>query len=402
VAKGISIGAQVRELRRRRGLTQEELARAAGLSPQVIRKLEQGRGLVRFETLHAIARVLGVETVMMSTSTTPDPELPASEAREAALAEIRGVLDPPTLPAGAPLWRDQDVEQPDLPQLRQAVTKLGRLYDADRYDQVAQLAPALVRSAHYHVDALDRSREAVAVRADLLGIVGRYLIQVRQHDLASIALRLAIADAEQIENLTLISSIVSSRAWAMMRQARFGDAERLAVAWADNLEPRMSTASPEHVAAWGKLLRRAAGAAIRNNRPEQATEMTTLAATAATRVGREIGAPGHATFGPVTAGIQRVENELLLGRPDRALATAASMPAGPATGWKRHRVDVARAAVMVGDVDRATEIMTELRLSVPGWLRHQMSARDTARLIIRAQKRRLTEPQRALAKFMDV
>ncbi|MFD3551248.1 helix-turn-helix transcriptional regulator [Streptomyces goshikiensis] len=42
----------VRKYRRRAGMSQEELAHAAGVSPGTVRKVEQG-GTVRMETLHA-------------------------------------------------------------------------------------------------------------------------------------------------------------------------------------------------------------------------------------------------------------------------------------------------------------------------------------------------------------
>jgi transcriptional regulator with XRE-family HTH domain len=45
----------VRKYRRRAGLSLEELAHAAGVSPGTVRKVEQG-GTVRMETLHTLAR----------------------------------------------------------------------------------------------------------------------------------------------------------------------------------------------------------------------------------------------------------------------------------------------------------------------------------------------------------
>ncbi len=401
MSEHLSIGDRVRELRRRRGLTQQELVQAAGLSPQVVRTLELG-GSVPVEALLSIAQVLGVQTATLMAPGAPEPF--QEQDQEAVLADIRSALLPPEGPEG-PLWPHPDVEpEPDLPRLRQAVAKLARLYDSDQYDEMAQLAPALVRSAHYHVAALDGTREAVAVRGDLLGIVSRYLVQIRQHDLALIALYDALTDAQHVENEPLISSVVTSQAWTMMRQGRFDDAERLCTTWADVLQPRLSTATPEQLAAWGALLRRAGAAALRNNKPEEAEEYTTLATTAATKAGREIGAPGHATFGPVTAGIQRVENKLLQGHPDQALAEAKTVPknAGRISGWPRHQVNVAHAAILTGDIDRATEIMTELRFSVPGWLRYQLSARIVTQQILKSRAHTLNDAQRALADFFSV
>ncbi|WP_237693739.1 helix-turn-helix transcriptional regulator [Streptomyces sp. SID2888] len=52
----------LRRYRRAKGLSQEQLAHRASLSVGPIRKIEQGDDGVRMETLHAIARALGVKT----------------------------------------------------------------------------------------------------------------------------------------------------------------------------------------------------------------------------------------------------------------------------------------------------------------------------------------------------
>ncbi|MEU4357395.1 helix-turn-helix domain-containing protein [Streptomyces virginiae] len=62
----------VRKYRRRAGLSQEELAHAAGVSPGTVRKVEQG-GTVRMETLHALARALGVTTATLLAPDAPEP-----------------------------------------------------------------------------------------------------------------------------------------------------------------------------------------------------------------------------------------------------------------------------------------------------------------------------------------
>lgn len=52
-----SIADRLTQLRRSRGLTQEQLAEAAGISVGVIRKLEQG-GTARTETYHQLGSPL--------------------------------------------------------------------------------------------------------------------------------------------------------------------------------------------------------------------------------------------------------------------------------------------------------------------------------------------------------
>lgn len=56
------IGARVASARRRRGLTQRELASAAGVSIQLVRMVEQqGHDSMRGETRRKLAAVLGVD-----------------------------------------------------------------------------------------------------------------------------------------------------------------------------------------------------------------------------------------------------------------------------------------------------------------------------------------------------
>lgn len=53
-------GKRVAELRRKRGLTQEQLAEKAGLAQRTIASIEQGQRWARLSTLHKLAKALGV------------------------------------------------------------------------------------------------------------------------------------------------------------------------------------------------------------------------------------------------------------------------------------------------------------------------------------------------------
>jgi transcriptional regulator with XRE-family HTH domain len=90
--KDTTIGTEIRKLRQRRGWTQEELAARADLSREVVAKIELG-GTARMETYHAIARALGVRTLMFVSP--QDPEPVADPHRDTALAQIRAVINPP-------------------------------------------------------------------------------------------------------------------------------------------------------------------------------------------------------------------------------------------------------------------------------------------------------------------
>lgn len=401
-----TIGAQIRDLRRRRGLTQEDLAAKAGLSRDVIKKIESG-GSARMSTYHAIARALGVVTLTFAAPQSPEP-VPAAH-NDAALAEIRSAINPPTGIDGQPLFKFNGDTEPDLGMLRDAVRTVALAYHGDRYDTVAELAPAVVRSAHQHVAALDGDQQAEArrLRSDALGAIGRYLIQIREHDLALMALRDSLADALAIEDKSLAAAAISSQAWALMRQGRFREVEDLCVAAADRVEPQISKATPDQLSAWGWLMLRAAAAAARNNRPAEAREYHRVAVAAAAPLGREHEhTVGWRAWGPLTVALKGPEHELVMGAPDQALALAEQLPVGVGrtmpSDWHRHLLDRAHAHLQLGDTDRATEILTRLRVQAPVWLRYQQTAREITEDLLAAAKRMPSEQQRDLADFLAV
>lgn len=399
-----SISDRVRNLRMRRGMTQEELAEQSGLSLAVIKKLEQG-GTCRMETYHQLARTLGVRTVWFIS-----PEPAEASVDDVVLADMRSAINPPIGLGGRPLYGTADGDHPDLSRLGHAVQVVAAKYHADEYDDLAALMPALVRSAHHHVDAYDTGEqraEALRLRADLTGLAGRYLIQIRAHDLALIALHASLRDALEIGNVPLAAASVSSQAWAMLRQGRLDEVERLCVDTADQIEPRMSKATADELCGWGYLLLRAAGAASRNNRAAEAREYALTAATAGARLGRQYeDLAGHMNFGPINPQLHLAEIEMLDDHPDKAVQIARELPrdVGPVdtSTWDRHRLDMARAQVRLGEADKATAIMTELRQTHPEWLRYQQYGRDITREIVESRARMPSKEMLGLADFMGV
>lgn len=60
------LGATVREVRKARSLTQQELAMAAGVGRGVLQKLEEGRGTVNVDSLIRIARALSCDVRLIA------------------------------------------------------------------------------------------------------------------------------------------------------------------------------------------------------------------------------------------------------------------------------------------------------------------------------------------------
>jgi transcriptional regulator with XRE-family HTH domain len=396
---------RIRGLRKQKRWTQEELADAAGVSVTTIKKAENpGSGSVTTGTLHAIATALEVTTTELYTDRAPDPMLSA-EPDHQALARLRAAISPPVGLTGTPLTGASDAPV-DLARIHTRLAALTALYDSDQYDTVAEELPTLVVAAHQAVAELDTD-DAYRARALVLRMAGKYCTQIRKIDLALAALRLCIQDAVQAGDQAIASTAISGQGWALTRQGRLDECERLCVTVADEIEPRsLRKATAAEVAAWGDLLFRAAAAAVRDGSHDRAWELMHTASAAASALGKETAC--WSTFGPMTVALKSAEFSLLEGRPDRTLRAAERLPdardVGDVTAVNRyrHRLDVAQSLVMTGDPDQAARVMSGVKDSAPAWLRRQRSAYETTRSILESRPRRPTEEMVSLASHLGV
>ncbi len=195
--------------------------------------------------------------------------------------------------------------------------------------------------------------------------------------------------------------------WALIRQGRLDEAEQLATATADDIEPRISRASRDELGVWGRLLMKASSAAARNNRPVEAREILRLARTAGAAIGGgKAGSPYRCgEFSGSSVAFQAIENHMVAERPTRVLGLAARITADTAptsNTHNRHLLDVARAHTMLRQGNEATGILSTLQDESSDWLRQQQMAADTFRDVLRLTKRRVTARQRELAAFFGV
>ncbi|MDA0564803.1 helix-turn-helix transcriptional regulator [Streptomonospora sp. S1-112] len=398
---------RIRKLRTGRGWSQEELAEAAGLSVTTIKKAEADppRGEVTTGTLHAIATALGVDTVALYVDRAPRPHLEA-EPDYQAMARMRSAIAPPLKIDGTPIIEAADDGEIDLPAIRRGIDRVQAMYGANRYDDVALDLPPLIHQAHRAVAELD-SDEAYRTRSYAMQMAGRYLTQVRQISDALTALRASIQDAATAGDRFAAACAISGQGWALTRQGRLDEAERLCTLTADELEPQsIRKASPAELAAWGHLLFRGAAAAVRNNGHDRADELMRVADSAAAALGKET--PCWATFGPLTVAHKRIEFSLLKGKPDHTLRMSERLPDVAQVGqvtpinWERHRLDVARALVLTRDPEQSTHVLTGIKDRAPEWLRRQRSAYDTVTAILESRPRRPTEEMVALASHLGI
>lgn len=379
-------GDRIRRLRKLRGMTQQELARAARLSLRTIKDVEQDTGGGhRNETLHKIARALQVRTSDLAGPGEPGCQPvpgepwedvrdalyrrgPAAERGEAATPE--GVLD--GLAALTPAWR------------------------AGKYSRVRVALPGLVRDAL----SLDGEEDERAAKSRILSATAWLLNMTRQFDDAWTAARLALDAAPGLPD-TLAA--VSMMCWCLLRQGRSAEAGALAVEWADRAEPRFSRATTVELAGYGKMLLYVANAMTTDNQPGEAQDALSLARAAAARIGRDVpfSVATTARFGPATVMVIAAESAALTWQPDKVIALAerarCGVPSIEPAQQLRHRLDIASARAMRREYPEVVGIMSGLREEAPEWLASQQYARDILEGVIRKRRGPLPRELRDLA-----
>jgi transcriptional regulator with XRE-family HTH domain len=389
------IGERIRDVRKRRGLTQRELAQLSGVSVSVVRKLEQDDyGDVRLETAHRLAVVLEVPTSALITE--PDAHEPVrddvAQWEPARLALAGAVAVEPA-------------EEPTLSGLEDGVRAAVSAVLGSRYAELCLILPGLLRDA----DALvalssgDAQRQARRLRSRIRQVMAYMMGQTWQFGTANDAIELAISDAG--DDLTEMAA-ADWKCWALLRQGRLAETTDLAARWADDTEPKMSSATPAELTAWGRFLILVSTAAVRDNRPGEADEALRLARMAAAGVGRDIIPRFNPwqVFGPATVAMVAAENAMIRDQPGVTLSIGSQVVAQGfpvPRNYHRHRLDIASAHAAVRQYPEAVAVLQGIRRAAPEWLVQQRYAADIMHRVI-GRRRSLTDEMRDLAGFLHL
>ena len=393
-----TIGDHLARIRRQSTLTQEQLAERAEVSVETVRKLERNeRTSARMSTLNRLARALRVPTSALLGSAARAAAEREPTALPLGLVEVRRALTPVHTLDGKLITAGPEVEPPTVADVDQAVRTANRIYHANDYAGTLTALPGLLAEtrALVEVTSEDDQLSALALNALAHHLAGRLLLQLRQPDLAHAALTTAMDAANRSGNRLVGAAVVQPMSWLLLRQGRFTEAERLAVTTADQIEPRLSQARPEELAAWGWMLITASSAAARDGRDNDASEMLDLAAAAAHRVD-DLRTVDRLADGYCSAKVQmmRVEATAIAGDPARTLDLSEEIqPVEAVTPscWQRWRLDVAWSYTQKGRYTEAVGVLTELRDRAPTWLRHQRYARDIVTAIATERRRAMSQ-----------
>ncbi|MFE3756007.1 helix-turn-helix domain-containing protein [Nocardia tengchongensis] len=380
------LGQRVQSVRKRRGLTQRELAANSGVSLSLIRKIEQGeRDDTRIETLRRLAVALGCPLTALIGSAPRAPE-----SRNGAMwVATRRAIEAPAEQVRA--------EPPAEADVAETLAAAVRLYHENRYELLARILPGLVA---------DSEVVSPQLRARILQLTGSVMVQTRQLRTARTVLDRGLAAAQSSEDVLDSASMMVTLCWLLLVERRFQQVDELAIEWADRIEPRISTGTERELSTWGWLLLRGSAAAIRDNRPDDADDMMRFAQAAAVAVKRE--PRGYqdywTTFGPATVAMKRVENAVIDDRPDLAVRLAREVPSGlrpTSDNRNRHLLDVARAHLDLARPEPALEILLRLSNEARPWLIEQRLAKDLLTSLI-GRRRTLTTEMRGLADLIHL
>lgn len=384
------MGDRVAQLRLRRGMTQEQLAEAAGVSVDVVRKLEQGRRTSpRLGTLNALATALDTEPSFLvgQLSTFEAHGAPDTDRLPSVLALREAVS-----PLADILGGDSDPEPPpSIEALQAALRSTEDIRKEGRMNEIGALLPQLIRdaraAAHHHTGSA--AAAANSVLAVAYQVAATTLTALGKEDAAFTAMERSLAAIRACDDPNLETLAVSTLSWVFTKQGRLADAERVALAHAERIEPGFRS-SPEDLALWGILLLRGATAAVRQERKEAVKDLLRLARGAAESMGTD--RLVYATpFGPTNAGIAHVNFLVEMEESAEAIRAARVVPdlaSLPPTWRARFHVDRALAYSDMGNDRAAERALLVAEEDAPEWMRyHSTSRRLVEELRQRASRR---------------
>lgn len=247
---------------------------------------------------------------------------------------------------------------PDVPPAKQfelaaAVASTWNLFFSARLGEMERALPAALAGAYNAAEeAIGETRRQVNILlAQLLHASSNLLGYVAHADLAALALLRADALAAESGDELTRAAIKGSQSWLLAKNGLYDDAAAYAEDAAIDIEPRLSTATPRHIAIWGELLCYAAYAASRAGNHHEARRYLRLCESAGAQLEDKYDSRPEASnvFGRTSAASFGVINEISADRPREALKLATVVTGGyagiPPTLRSRRFINIAQAQI---------------------------------------------------------
>lgn len=388
-----SIGQRIRELRDG-WMTQADLAAAAGVSVDLVRKLEQGqRHTASVPSLQALAKALDTDTATLLAKPTPAP----TTEPDAGVVPLRRVLTAVDDLTGT----DPSVEPLSLAEAERTVDYLWGAYWGGRYQLLAELLPTALAGlrATARQENCEPAHHALARGYQAAGDT---LVHMGQTDAAFLAIRQALDAAEAADDELLHAALRVSVSLQMLVQGRYDDSTRVAMKAAEDIAPT-GNVDHSHLSAYGLLTVTAATSAARNLDAEQSRALLAESGEAARRIGFDR-SEHQTTFGPAKVTMLSVDCAVVLDDYTTALDTAKHLPrdaALPLASRCRHLADVALSHLRLGNDQRALDTLLTAESMGKDWIGFQTLPRQITQELLERETRRST-PLREFATRLGV
>lgn len=407
-AADMSIGDRIRYYRRRRGLSQAQLADRIGKSESWLSQVERGvRNVDRLSVIIAMTNVLKVNVTDLTGQ--PYSLAPNGGATPSGLTDLRNALTrydeiPRILNPGRP----GDVDLPSLVDLRRDVDLAWHMRQASRYTALAVLLPRLVAACRLAARELagDQQREADRLLAETYLVVRAVLRKLGDTKLAWVAADRAIVAAERAEEPLWVAAGARAVGQVLLSEGLVDQAQELSVQTAASLERSLRDPRPEELSAWGSLLLNAAIAAARRDDRASMRAYLTEAQAAADRLGEDRN-DMWTSFGPSNVAIHAVSAAVELGDAVEVeeRAKRVDLDRLPKELHERRAqllLDLARAYVQRRLDAAAVNTLLRAEEEAPEEVRFSVVVRELARQLLRREHQASTPQLRPLAQRLGV
>ena len=361
-----ALGRKIAAERRRRGLSQPELARMIDRSVAWVSQVERGvRKVDRMSVLETLAAALDVPLAELAAEA---PVIAAVTEEPPGASGLRLVL------SGAYALRAMlnGRHPPALSTLRTKTRQAWDLTHAGRYADLTDLLRGLIPDLETAARAVpeDKRAEVFELMAATYQACSAALAKLGEPEAAWIAADRAMAAAERAGNPMLVAAGAFRLVFVFIAARHYDQAEETARTAAHALQPRADQGDPQAVSLWGALTLQRAVIASRVNDPATAYDQLERARQVAARLGE--GRNDYNTeFGPANVSLYEIAVAVELGDAGRALHAAATVDTSGLSAERRARmlIDVARAHAQRRQVSEAVAALREAEQITPEQVR---------------------------------
>jgi transcriptional regulator with XRE-family HTH domain len=335
-----ALGRKIAAERRRRGLSQPELARMIGRSVAWVSQVERGvRKVDRMSVLENVAAALDVPLAELAA------EAPVVAAVTEETPDARGLR---LILSGAYALRAMlnGRRPPKASTLRAKSRKAWDLTHAGRYTDLTDLLRGLVPDLEAAARAAPESQraEVYELMATTYQACSAALAKLGEPEAAWIAADRAMTAAERAGNAMLVAAGAFRLVFVFLAAHHYDQAEETSRTAADALQPHADQGDPQAMSLWGALTLQRAVIASRVNDSDAAYDHLERARQVAMRLGDSRN-DYNTEFGPANVGLYEIAIAVELGDAGRALRVAATVDTTGLSAERRARmlIDVARA-----------------------------------------------------------